>query len=398
MITIKYQLYKPTKNKELKFLEISKEFIACCKWYLEKLQKEKTTSRVKIHKKYYREAVNKFNLLTANIQLALDKAIEVQRSYWKKRDKKSKPKFKKQFVCFRQDTFRIFDKYIQLNFPDRKRVNIPFKVCNPNHKEYLIQEARRAQLIKRKSKWFLYVSYRTPEIHNGYSNVIGIDLGIKKLATISNPEKTINKFFSGNKAIYTRNKYNWYRQQIQKAKDTGRAKKGYRALKRISGKEQKWMTNLNHKISKKIVEIAKENKANIAIENLKGIRERIKATKRVRRMLHNWAFRQLINFLAYKSAMIGLELVALDPRGTSLTCSQCGHYDKRNRKNQSKFVCKKCNFQLNADLNAARNLALIASNLNGGGKRLREQAIMPPAREGKTLNVSCLEAPSIKKG
>jgi len=390
MLTIKYQLYKPTKNKELKFLEIIKEFTACCRWYLEILQREKTTSRVKIHRKYYQKAKSKFNLLSANIQQALDKAIETQRAYYKKQGKRSKPQFRKEFACFRQDTFKIFEKYIQLNFSNRQRVNVPFKICNPNHEEYLNQKPKRAQLIKRKNKWFLHVSYQTPKIRNNNPNIIGIDLGVKRLAVVSNPEGTINKFFSGNKAIYVRNKYNWSRQQIQRAKDIGEAKRGFRALKRISGKERKWITDINHKISKQIVEIAKENKANIAIENLKGIRERIKATRRVRRMLHNWAFRQLISFLTYKSAMAGVGLVALDPRGTSITCSRCGHSHKRNRKNQSEFVCKKCGFHLNADLNASRNVALIASDLYGGGKCLREQAVTLPVREDETLNASCL--------
>ena len=42
---------------------------------------------------------------------------------------------------------------------------------------------------------------------------------------------------------------------------------------------------------------------------------------------------------------------------TSQTCSRCGHVDKENRQTQETFVCTKCGFKLNADHNAAINIA-----------------------------------------
>ncbi|GFP29491.1 MAG: hypothetical protein DDT18_01547 [Actinobacteria bacterium] len=400
MITVKLQLYKPTKCKEQRLFSIIREFTSCANWYLDKLQESRTTSRVKIHNGYYETARKSFRLLSANVQLALDKAIETQRAFLNKKGKKSVPKFKKQFACFRQDTFKIFDRYVQFNMPGRERVNIPFKVCNPNHKQFIKQQPKRSQLINKKGKWFLYVSYETdkPAI-DGNINIIGVDLGVKKIVTVSNPEASVNVFFSGNKAIYTRNKYQRYRKQIQRAKDTGKAKRGYRALKRISGKEKNWIKDTNHKISKQIVNIAKQNKADIAIENLKGIRERIKATKKVRRMLHSWSFRQLISFLQYKSAMAGVRIVSVDPRHTSQRCPRCGHISKDNRKSQSAFKCSQCHYSVNADLVGSRNIALTALNLYGEGKRPSERAVMLlPMAEGKTLMASCLEAPSVRAG
>lgn len=41
---------------------------------------------------------------------------------------------------------------------------------------------------------------------------------------------------------------------------------------------------------------------------------------------------------------------------TSQTCSRCGHADKKNRESQAVFVCKKCSYTANADVNAARNI------------------------------------------
>jgi transposase len=51
-----------------------------------------------------------------------------------------------------------------------------------------------------------------------------------------------------------------------------------------------------------------------------------------------------------------MRVVAIDPRHTSQTCSKCSYQSRSNRKSQSLFLCKECDYQLNADLNAAYNI------------------------------------------
>jgi transposase len=60
--------------------------------------------------------------------------------------------------------------------------------------------------------------------------------------------------------------------------------------------------------------------------------------------------------------MAGIPLVFVDPRNTSRTCSECGHCEKANRKSQAEFVCKHCGHSMNADLNAARNIASLGQS------------------------------------
>ena len=60
--------------------------------------------------------------------------------------------------------------------------------------------------------------------------------------------------------------------------------------------------------------------------------------------------------LKYKAEKKGGEVIEVDPKFTSQKCSCCGHISKENRKSQSKFRCIKCNFRLNADLNASLNI------------------------------------------
>jgi putative transposase len=57
-----------------------------------------------------------------------------------------------------------------------------------------------------------------------------------------------------------------------------------------------------------------------------------------------------------KSMTNGGQVVYINPKFTSQTCSCCGVIDKKSRISQSKFVCVHCGYTLNADINAALNI------------------------------------------
>jgi putative transposase len=71
--------------------------------------------------------------------------------------------------------------------------------------------------------------------------------------------------------------------------------------------------------------------------------------------IHDAGWGQLLNFLSYKAEEAGRELIEVDPRYTSQTCSHCGHVAKENRV-KSQFRCLKCGHEANADINAAINI------------------------------------------
>ena len=102
------------------------------------------------------------------------------------------------------------------------------------------------------------------------------------------------------------------------------------------------------------------------MENLTDIRERTQGRRKQRRAMSNWSFAQLQSFLAYKAAWKGVSVEFVDARYTSQACSRCGYIDKRNRVCQSEFSCQHCGFSLNADYNAARNLATRARSVGSG--------------------------------
>jgi len=83
--------------------------------------------------------------------------------------------------------------------------------------------------------------------------------------------------------------------------------------------------------------------------------------------------------LQYKLYWRGGELVEVDYRYTSQTCSCCGHTAKGNRPSQAVFSCLACGYAQNADVNAAKNiltagLAEMACQANRKSGRQQEPA------------------------
>lgn len=194
--------------------------------------------------------------------------------------------------------------------------------------------------------WYLHAIIDLPEPEPATPvDVTGVDLGIVRIAVTSEGQD-----WSGG-AITLRHKKGRRYRQILQAKGTRSAK---RKLKKRSGKDSRFVTDTNHRIAKTIVSQAQRTGHAIAIENLGGIRARVRHRKPARADFHSWAFAQLGQFLTYKAQTAGVELVVIDPRNTSRECSTCGHIDKKNRPDQATFACRACGHTCNADHNAAR--------------------------------------------
>jgi len=143
------------------------------------------------------------------------------------------------------------------------------------------------------------------------------------------------------------------RRKLQ-AKGTKSAK---RLLRKRSRREALFAADTNHCIAKSIVAEAQRTSRGIALEDLTGIRARVRLRRPQRVTLHSWAFAQLGQFTAYKAALAGVPVVYVDPAYTSQMCSECGHVDKKNRPDQATFRCTSCGVAAHADVNAARNIA-----------------------------------------
>jgi putative transposase len=206
-----------------------------------------------------------------------------------------------------------------------------------------------AVLVKRRDGgYYLHVQLvdEAPEPIEA-KGVIGVDMGVKNLATTDDGEN-----FSGEDVEKCRQRYARKRKTCQR---TG-TKSAKRKLRRIRMKESAFRKNENHVISKRLVGKAQDTGCAIAVEDLTGIADRTTARKADRSRMKGWAFYQLRQFLTYKAALAGIPVIPVDPRNTSRTCSECGHCAKNNRRSRDHFECRHCEFALPADHNAARNI------------------------------------------
>jgi putative transposase len=207
-----------------------------------------------------------------------------------------------------------------------------------------------ADLVWRRGVYYLHVtqSKEAPSITET-PDAIGVDLGIVNVATDSTGER-----FSGARVREVRNRYVKRRAALQRV-GTRSAK---RRLKQMSGREQRFMRDVNHTISTALVKKAVVSRKALALEDLTGIRDRTMVRREDRYERHSWAFYQLRMYIAYKAAWAGVQVRFVDPASTSQTCSQCGHCERANRRSQASFQCRQCGCCLNADINAATNISL----------------------------------------
>ncbi|MFE4775725.1 RNA-guided endonuclease InsQ/TnpB family protein [Streptomyces sp. NPDC056713] len=206
-----------------------------------------------------------------------------------------------------------------------------------------------SDLIERDGVFYLIATCEVPEAEayepDGF---IGVDLGIVNIATTSTGYQA-----AGRGLGRYRKRQLTLRAKLQKK----RTKSAKRRLKERSRREQRHVKNTNHIIAKTIVTEAERTSAGISLEELKGIRQRVRLRKPQRVTLHSWAFAQLGDFIVYKAKRAGVPLVYVDPAYTSQTCSQCRHIDKRNRVDQGLFICRGCGVVAHADRNASHNIA-----------------------------------------
>ncbi|MFE4676475.1 RNA-guided endonuclease InsQ/TnpB family protein [Streptomyces sp. NPDC056723] len=232
----------------------------------------------------------------------------------------------------------------------------------------VLQQYRKGEsdLIERDGVFYLIATCDVPEAEayepDGF---IGVDLGIVNIATTSTGYQA-----AGRGLGRYRKRQLALRAKLQKK----RTKSAKRRLKERSRREQRHVKNTNHIIAKTIVTEAERTAHGIALEELRGIRRRVRLRKPQRVTLHSWAFAQLGDFIVYKAKPAGVPLVYVDPAYTSQMCSQCRHIDKRNRVDQGLFICRGCGVVAHADRNASHNIAQRGENVWNAGRESRVPA------------------------
>jgi len=255
---------------------------------------------------------------------------------------------KNRSIHFDKRTYSLKGNFLSLyTLQGRMRVEMQM---GPFQQTYFSQGIpKEAELTFRKGHWYFNLVLDLPDQPICQDKgIMGIDLGENVLAATSS-----GKLFGGGKVRHERHQFLSKRRCLQ----SNGSQSAKQLLKKISGKEARRIKQINHVVSKQVIQEAiQTNAGTIVMENLTNIRKRIRAGKKVRSRLHRWAFRQLQTLIQYKAETHGLKVLYVNPAYSSQRCSLCDQLGKRDR---HLFKCS-CGNQQHSDLNASRNLCQFA--------------------------------------
>jgi len=331
-------------EQDTALLETMSTFNEICNWISEQAFAIKVFEKIQLHHKVYHDCRKRWDFSS---QLIVRAISVVSDSY--KKDRRSQRVFRKTSAVVYDSRVLSYKLDKTSIWTTSGRIKIPLAIWNQT---LYGRQKGESDLILQDGKWYLLATVETPDIKPlSTTKFLGIDLGEVNIAVDSEGE-----VFTADKIEKKRQQLFKHRQRLQKR----HTKSALRRIKKVGHRESRFRRDVNHCISKRLVQKAKGTAQGIALENLKGIRERTTVRKEQRAKRASWSFWQLRSFLEYKAMEAGVPVKVVNAKNTSRTCSACGHCSKRNRKSQSEFVCQQCGFVMNADRNAAKNIAFRA--------------------------------------
>lgn len=307
---------------------------------------ELETKIYKPFKEHYADFRDKYPLLNSGmLQYRLrnvDKNLKSYISWCKKKHKLvSFPENIKADIPLRNDMFHFqynnkskqFDAWLKV-----LQTYFPLKLCK--YHLNALKDASKicdSSIIKdAKGQMYLRLCFETtPRPNNGMKS-LGIDIGISKPIVCSD-----GKVFGSGKYI-----------KHKKIEFGKKRSKNQKLVQEILNKQSNWTADLNHKLSRELVDYCISTGVNVLVlEKLKGSEL---SNRKYRKF--TWAFKDLLSKIEYKAQNEGIKVIGVNPAYTSQTCSCCGLKSKDNRKTQSLYECNSCGLKANADINAAKNI------------------------------------------
>ncbi|GGB42320.1 IS200/IS605 family element transposase accessory protein TnpB [Virgibacillus dakarensis] len=202
------------------------------------------------------------------------------------------------------------------------------------------------RITKKSNKWIAQISVTVPTTQGTGLKVMGVDLGLKVPAVAVTDDEKVRFFGNGRQNKYKRRKFRSERKTLGK-------KKKLDAIRSSKDKEQRWMKEQDHKVSRAIINFAKENKISvIRLEKLANIRQTTRTSRKNEENLHTWSFYRLAQFMEYKANLAGIRVEYVNPAYTSQICPKCS---EKNKVQDRKYKCK-CGFEKHRDLVGAMNI------------------------------------------
>ena len=348
-------------------------FAAACEWVNENTPKD-LTSKTKMQKLVYNDVRSKFGL-SANLAIQALRRVCANRKTARQK-KRNVRKFSPTSVSYDARIFSLkeLDYTVSLKLI-HSRARLELDIGNYQRGILKGQDPKSATLVKRRSgDYYIHINleHEAPDKID-VKKVLGIDLGRTDIAYTSDGES-----WSGQQLEKVRNKYAWLRKVLQKKASLGttkglhacsRRRRCRQLQKRLSGKEKRFQKQINHEISRQLVNNAVASKRAISLEDLSGITDRtnqLPRNKQERRKSNSWSFYQLRKFLTYKCVLAGVPLYLVNPAYTSKSCYKCGHIGNRSGK---KFSCKNldCRNKCDSDFQGAKNISALGLSINQPG-------------------------------
>jgi IS605 OrfB family transposase len=303
-------------------------------------------------------------LTSKHINADLPSALKVQaiqdaRSIFVKSKKKSKldsaskptiPALKKPIAVWNNANHSF--KGTSLSFPiwsNGKSKRILVKAVLTKHQtELLTNKIGTLRISVKSGKYIAQIAVDVSPAQSVGTIAMGVDLGLKIPAVAVTECGKVIFCGNGRENKYRKRKYCATRRRLGKQKKL-------KTILKLNNKEQRWMTDQDHKISRRLVNFAQKNKvAVIRLEKLSGIRQTARTSRKNAKNLHSWSFYRLANFIEYKATLQGIKVEYVNPEYTSQTCPACG---TRNKANDRKYKCA-CGFKGHRDFVGAKNIIL----------------------------------------
>ena len=354
-VTAKIQVSVTDSHKAL-LNETMSIYREACNYVSDYIFQTHDLKQFSINKALYSVLRERFGLKSQMTQSVFKTVIAKYKTILENQNKWIKPSFKKpQYDLVWNRDYSLTQNRFSVNTLNG-RIKLPyFDNGMEKYFDRTIYKFGTAKLVKKHGKYFLHIPVTCNIEESKISdicNVVGIDRGINfVVATYDSKHKS--GFVSGKSIKQKRAKYSKLRKELQMR----RTSSARRRLKAIGQRENRWMQDVNHQVSKALVVNNPKNTL-FVLEDLTGIRN---ATERVRTkdryVSVSWSFFDLEQKLIYKAKQNQSIVIKVDPRYTSQCCPICGHTENANRnKKIHLFTCKHCGYKSNDDRIGAMNL------------------------------------------
>ena len=360
-ITAKVQIVATDTDKVLLNKTMS-VYCDACNYVSDYVFRTHDLKQFSLNKILYSTLREKFSLKSQMAQSVFKTVIARYKTILENQNEWIKPSFKKpQYDLVWNRDYSLTQNCFSVNTLNG-RVKLPyFAEGMSKYFNHSIYRFGTAKLVNKRGKYYLYipVTYEVEESNiSDICNVVGIDRGINfVVATYDSKHKS--GFVSGKAIKQKRANYSRLRKELQ-MRHTPSSK---RRLKAIGQRENRWMQDINHQVSKALA-TGNPKHTLFVLEDLTGIRnvtERVKTKNRY--VSVSWSFYDLEQKLIYKAKQNQSSVIKVDPRYTSQCCPACGHTEKSNRnKKIHLFTCKNCGYTSNDDRIGAMNLYRMGIN------------------------------------